>query len=160
MSVVFGVCGMRTRGAVAVRDPTPRSRYASRDLASPKCKPSYMKRSRTACTVPARTWCTTGGSLSIRGAFYGVLCRQWACFMPGREFHSVRTFTFGHPCFEIAGYLFAAFPPRHQPADWPVAPCGSAAVRQANRLVDAETRQWRKGTLRAPNVQRLATGDG
>ena len=46
-------------------------------MASSKCKPSYMKRTRTACTVPPRTWCTTGGSLGIGGAFYGVLCRQW-----------------------------------------------------------------------------------
>ena len=84
---------------------------------------------------------------------------HWACFTPGTEFHSVRIFILGHLEFEYAGYLFAAFPPRHQPADWPVAPCGSAAVRQANRLVDADAGMQRKGTLRAAKATRMVTGD-
>ena len=45
---------------------------------------------------------------------------------------------------EIAGQLFAAFPPCHQPADWPGAPSTLRRVRRANQLVDAEAGQWRK----------------
>ena len=70
-------CGERTRFGIRRPDSASTPRYASGGLASSKCKPSYMKRTRTACTVPPRTWCTTGGSLGIGGAFYGVLCRQW-----------------------------------------------------------------------------------
>ena len=69
--------GECTRFGIRRPDSASTPRYAAGDLASPQCKPSYMKQSRTACTVPARTWCTTGGSLGILGAFYGVLCRQW-----------------------------------------------------------------------------------
>ena len=73
------VCARGERSRLETRRPDSASipRYASGGLASSKCKPSYMKRTRTACTVPPRTWCTTGGSLGIGGAFYGVLCRQW-----------------------------------------------------------------------------------
>ena len=73
------VCAREERTRLETRRPDSASipRYASGGLASSKCKPSYMKRTRTACTVPPRTWCTTGGSLGIGGAFYGVLCRQW-----------------------------------------------------------------------------------
>ena len=70
-------CGERTRFGIRRPDSASTPRYASGGLASSKCKPSYMKRTRTACTVPPRTWCTTGGSLGIGGAIYGVLCRQW-----------------------------------------------------------------------------------
>ena len=52
--------GERTRPKIRRPDPASMSRYPFGELASPKCKPSYMKRSRTACRVPARTWCTTG----------------------------------------------------------------------------------------------------
>ena len=73
------VCARGERSRLETRRPDSASipRYASGGLASSKCKPSYMKRTRTACTVPPRTWCTTGGSLGIGGAIYGVLCRQW-----------------------------------------------------------------------------------
>ena len=72
------VCAREERTRLETRRPDSASipRYASGGLASSKCKPSYMKRTRTACTVPPRTWCTTGGSLGILGAFHGVLCRQ------------------------------------------------------------------------------------
>ena len=54
-------CGERTRFGIRRPDSASTPRYASGGLASSKCKPSYMKRTRTACTVPPRTWCTTGG---------------------------------------------------------------------------------------------------
>ena len=79
LALAWMVCAREEQSLPEIRRPDSASipRYAAGDLASSKCRPSYMKRTRTVCTVPARTWCTTGGSLGIGGAFYGVLCRQW-----------------------------------------------------------------------------------
>ena len=66
-------CGERTRLETRRPDRTSMPRCASGDLASPKCKPSYMDWSRTACTAPARSWYATGGSRGIEWAFYGAV---------------------------------------------------------------------------------------
>ena len=75
LRLAWMVCARGERSRPEIRRPDSAStpRYASGGLASQKCKPSYMKLFRMSCTVPARSWYTTGGSMGFGRAFYGVV---------------------------------------------------------------------------------------
>ena len=75
LALAWMVCAREEQSLPETRRPdrTSMPRYAPGDLASPKCKPSYMDWSRTACTAPARSWYATGGSRGIEWAFYGAV---------------------------------------------------------------------------------------
>ena len=75
LALAWMVCAREEQSLPETRRPDRASmpRCAPGDLAFPKCKPSYMDWSRTACTAPARSWYTTGGSMGIGRAFYGTV---------------------------------------------------------------------------------------
>ena len=72
LALAWMVCAREEQSLPEIRRPDSASipRYASGELAPRICKPSYMDCSRTACTAPARSWYTTGGSMGIGRAFY------------------------------------------------------------------------------------------
>ena len=83
-----------------------------------------------------------------------------ACFMPGREFHSVRIFILGHLEFEYAGQLFSI-----KLADSTMLLFDRRTLRTMEGApLESESQpepgRQSKAAPRAPNVQRLATGDG
>ena len=63
------VCAREEQSQPEIRRPDSAStpRYAAGDLASSKCKPSYMKRTRTACTGPSADLVHHWGLSGYRG---------------------------------------------------------------------------------------------
>ena len=83
-----------------------------------------------------------------------------ACFTPRTEFHSVRIFTFGHLEFEYAGHFFSI-----KLADSTMILFDRCTLRTMEGApLESESQpepgRQSKAAPRAPNVQRLATGDG
>ena len=100
-------------------------------------------------------------SLSARGAVNPLTATLLpACFTPRTEFHSVRIFTFGHPEFEYGVQLFSI-----KLADSTMLLFDRCTLRTMEGApLESESQpepgRQSKAAPRAPNVQRLATGDG